>query len=638
MSISDTAAIQEKIKIWKKRLAGDSNSNPLIDFRKNKKPVIDILISSSLLYKKLVGEESSPFPFNEITTKQSATERIKLLDELRKGARSSLEEKGFNSLFLVLGTLIWFDSEKPQEKYVSPILLIPVRLEKKGRKLPEFTLYPTDDDISVNFILVNKLVDEFNITLPDSDRIQKLSYENFIDAVRSAIAKQPHWQIEETAHITLFQDAKAAMIQDLEQNQDKIANHPILQGLALKRTPDNFNKLAIPQEQELDQINPSLIYQIHDADSSQQVVIEAAKIGLSCIVQGPPGTGKSQTIVNIITELIGKSKKVLVVAEKQTALEVVFDRLKKSKLEDACLNLHHQVTTKAKDFFNELDQTITKLSERNQTQQRDWDTFFKPLGDYQQVLNDHVVGLHKQEQPLNKSAFDLYGQILRLKREETPLLEFNLSNLQDWSESRLLEAKIPKELESQLKYHKISEVKIIEKEIKDKKVIYKVVGELRENQELIMENQNSCGRFILATNILDTTELPASEILRIYKQQQSSERGFRFIKDPLFFADSLFVKNPERVETMMMLMGLCLLVYNLGQRQLRSSLKTEKATVKNQLNKPTERPTLRWIFQCFQGVHILIIQGIPRILNLTEERYQILQFLPDSCQKYYSLA
>ncbi|MEH2051350.1 AAA domain-containing protein [Nostoc sp.] len=445
MSISDTAAIQEKIKIWKKRLAGDSNSNPLIDFRKNKKPVIDILTSSSLLYKKLAGEESSPFPFNEITSKQSATERIKLLDELRKGARSSLEEKGFNSLFLVLGTLIWFDSEKPQEKYVSPILLIPVRLEKKGRKLPEFTLYPTDDDISVNFILVNKLVDEFNITLPDSDRIQKLSYENFIDAVRSAIAKQPHWQIEETAHITLFQDAKAAMIQDLEQNQDKIANHSILQGLALKRTPDNFNKLAIPQEQELDQINPSLIYQICDADSSQQVVIEAAKIGLSCVVQGPPGTGKSQTIVNIITELIGKNKKVLVVAEKQTALEVVFDRLKKSKLEDACLNLHHQVTTKAKDFFNELDQTITKLSERNQTQQRDWDTFFKPLGDYRQVLNDHVVGLHKQEQPLNKSAFDLYGQILRLKREETPVLEFNLSNLQDWSESRLLEAKIPLE-------------------------------------------------------------------------------------------------------------------------------------------------------------------------------------------------
>ena len=125
--------------------------------------------------------------------------------------------------------------------------------------------------------------------------------------------------------------------------------------------------------------------------------------------------------------------------------------------------------------------------------------------------------------------------------------------------------------------------------------------------------------------------------MKIYKEQQSTERGFRFIKDPLFFADSLFVKNPERVETMMMLMALCLLVYNLGQRQLRIALKTQKATVKNQLSKPTESPTLRWIFQCFQGIHILITQEVDRILNLMDEHCRILQFLPNPCQKYYLL-
>jgi transposase len=140
-----------------------------------------------------------------------------------------------------------------------------------------------------------------------------------------------------------------------------------------------------------------------------------------------------------------------------------------------------------------------------------------------------------------------------------------------------------------------------------------------------------------SSNILDTTKLAPTEILKIYKEQQSTERGFRFIKDPLFFADSLFVKNPERVETMMMLMALCLLVYNLGQRQLRIALKTQKATVKNQLKKPTESPTLRWIFQCFQGIHILITQGVDRILNLTNEHCRILQVLPNSCQKYYLL-
>ncbi|MEH2278628.1 MAG: DUF4011 domain-containing protein [Nostoc sp.] len=203
MSISDTQAIQEKINIWKKRLAGDSNSNPLLDFRKNKKPVIDILTTSSVLYKNFVGEEPTPFPFSQLTSKQSDPDRIRLLDELRKGAKSSLEEKGFNSLFLIFGTLTWFDPEKPQEKYVSPMLLVPVKLEKKGRKLPEFTLYSTDDEISVNFILVNKLREDFNIVLPESDRVPKLSYESFFDTVRGAIAKQPGWQVEETVHITL---------------------------------------------------------------------------------------------------------------------------------------------------------------------------------------------------------------------------------------------------------------------------------------------------------------------------------------------------------------------------------------------------------------------------------------------------
>ena len=214
-------------------------------------------------------------------------------------------------------------------------------------------------------------------------------------------------------------------------------------------------------------------------------------------------------------------------------------------------------------------------------------------------------------------------QLVKLEKEE-------------FDQKSLAELEI-KDLVDKLKYHQISDIEITEKLNKAQTVVYQVKGKLIENQELIKKHENSCGRFILATNILDTTKLAPTEILRIYKEQQSTERGFRFVKDPLFFADSLFVKNPERVETMMMLMALCLLVYNLGQRQLRIALKTQKATVKNQLNKPTESPTLRWIFQCFQGIHILITQGVYRILNLTNEHCSILQFLPNSCQKYYLL-
>jgi transposase len=71
------------------------------------------------------------------------------------------------------------------------------------------------------------------------------------------------------------------------------------------------------------------------------------------------------------------------------------------------------------------------------------------------------------------------------------------------------------------------------------------------------------------------------------------------LKDTLFFADSFFVKKTERIETMLFLMSFCLLVHNLGQGELRDSLKRAKAGVKNQVSKLTSRPTIRWIFQCF---------------------------------------
>ncbi len=132
---------------------------------------------------------------------------------------------------------------------------------------------------------------------------------------------------------------------------------------------------------------------------------------------------------------------------------------------------------------------------------------------------------------------------------------------------------------------------------------------------------------------MDKEKISSAEILKNYKEQQGSERGFRFLKDPLFFADSFFVENPERIEAILWLMSICLLVYNLGQRQLRKELKRLKKGVKNQVGKLTNTPTLRWIFQCFQGIHLLAEEQ--QIVNVTEERNLILKYLPRECQKYY---
>jgi transposase len=191
-----------------------------------------------------------------------------------------------------------------------------------------------------------------------------------------------------------------------------------------------------------------------------------------------------------------------------------------------------------------------------------------------------------------------------------------------------------KEISSKLKYHVISQSPITKKSAKK----YNITAEIQEDNEQIISLKARAGRFIIATNKLKNTFFTSDDILAKYKEQQAPERGFAFLKDPLFFADSVFLKNSQRVETMAMLMGLCLLVYSIGQRQIRQGLQTAKTGIKNQLGKLTQRPTLRWIFQCFQGIHLVNFQGIKQISNLSNERQFTLKFFSESIQKYYILS
>jgi transposase len=166
---------------------------------------------------------------------------------------------------------------------------------------------------------------------------------------------------------------------------------------------------------------------------------------------------------------------------------------------------------------------------------------------------------------------------------------------------------------------------------------YRLQGTLTIKEEVVFLARRRAGRFVLATNVLESKSLTEEEMLSEYKGQQGTERGFRFLKDPMFFTSSVFLKTPERVAALAMVMGLCLLVYTLAQRALRQALASAKQTIKNQLGKPTATPTMRWVFQCFQSIHFVILEGAEQIVNLTQEHQGILQFLGAPCQKYYLL-
>ena len=159
--------------------------------------------------------------------------------------------------------------------------------------------------------------------------------------------------------------------------------------------------------------------------------------------------------------------------------------------------------------------------------------------------------------------------------------------------------------------------------------------ETKANKEYIEQKQKeNSGLFILATNDMN---LSAKELLTEYKSQQRVERGFRFLKSPQFLSDAMFLKSPKRIEAMLMIMTLCLLVYSALEYKIRGELKKQNKTFPNQLGKPVQNPTTRWVFENFHEIQIVYIKELKQqlVANLLERNTFILDLLGSLYWKYY---
>jgi transposase len=177
----------------------------------------------------------------------------------------------------------------------------------------------------------------------------------------------------------------------------------------------------------------------------------------------------------------------------------------------------------------------------------------------------------------------------------------------------------------------------IYKTVIEVKKVYKVKANFERDETKIECEKNKKGKFIIASN---DVKIDSNEALKEYKGQQSVERGFRFLKDPLFFASSVFLKKPERIVSLGMIMVLSLLVFSVAQFKLRKALEEQKESIPNQLGKPTMKPTMRRVFQMFDGITVLIVlenevEKIVGILNLTEIQKKILALMGEDYKKMY---
>jgi len=145
--------------------------------------------------------------------------------------------------------------------------------------------------------------------------------------------------------------------------------------------------------------------------------------------------------------------------------------------------------------------------------------------------------------------------------------------------------------------------------------------------------RKSC--FILATNRTETID--AGKLIETYKGQQKVERGFRFLKDPMLLASSVFLKSPKRIMALTMVMTVCLLVYAALEHRIRKRLAEEKQEFPTQTGKMTDRPTIRWVFQCFQNIAVLYLNnGKVAVLNLNSTQSNLLKLLGHSFEQIYS--
>lgn len=438
--------VNSKIEVWKNKLLDLGKRNRLINYKETKRSSLKILTPEfSELFSSFVQEEQ-PIVFPNfsslmedeeqediaeinypIKTNRSPKETQQTLKLLRDKAKIANEEQGINILYLSFGFLKWTESQDSDYWFNSPILLVPVSITIESIVSP-FILNLNEDEIIINPTLAFKLENDFGITLPkynEGDDIQIILNEI------SSIVENNKWEVTFDVSLSLLSFLKINMYNDLSKHKDSIAENPIIRTISGDSSASNIINIIPGDISDSDydkNITPEEMFQVVDADSSQQDAIQYAKKGISFVLQGPPGTGKSQTITNIIAECLADGKKVLFVSEKMAALDVVHRRLTNSGLNDFCLILHSNKASK-REVLDQLRTTLA-LAQKKATLNDDIFLQLELLKSNKEQLNEYAKQVFETVMPLQKSIYQVNGILANLESFNNVIFQIeNIGNI-----------------------------------------------------------------------------------------------------------------------------------------------------------------------------------------------------------------
>ncbi len=459
------SSIASEIDNSRRELLDLSLRNPLINYRTLRARGVEAVSADPVaVYGTLVSEsrkisfapiaEDQELPGRMIANEIGATSRSKRNvlqtteppDQLQKRLRNTfyfanttIQEQGVNTLFIAMGMVEWFDSDRAETPRRAPLILIPVELTRTNVR-QRFRVGYTGAEIGSNLSFIEKVKIEHGFEFPSLSEDEDVDCSEYFDICDKAVLGMDRWRIDRSSVVlSMFAFSKFLMYHDLDpKNEDWTGiegygprNSGIIESLYENGFSDSGS--SIPAGGIIDDFLPADdVYHVVDADSSQAIAIHDVNRGRNLVIEGPPGTGKSQTITNIIADAISHGRKVLFVSEKMAALEVVKRRLDKIELGVACLELHSHKTNK-RSVLQDLEKTW-KLEKPIAV--GDADRKLSELDETRRVLNDYATANNDLIGETGVAPIDARGELAKIRDVEVELGEIpnmQIGSLRGWT-------------------------------------------------------------------------------------------------------------------------------------------------------------------------------------------------------------
>ncbi len=368
----------------------------------------------------------------KLQTRLTAEGLQKRLLTLYRDARGIEEEQGVSVLFLALGFLRWYESESSDIERFAPLILLPVDLERDSAR-GRFRLVYRDQDLEPNFSFGEMVRNDFDLKLPDFPEGDDWLPSQYFEQTRKAVASQPRWQVQaNTIVLGFYSFAKFLMWRDLAPENEwgsegGLAGNPLVESLLLGGFESEDSLFAEAENLDERFPDPRELGHILDADASQTQVIAAVRDGRNMVVQGPPGTGKSQTIANIIAVAARDGKRVLFVAEKRAALDVVHARLERCDLGPLCLELHSHKAVR-RHVYNDLKRTLELGSPLTVDERH-----YERTRSVRDELNRLSTLLHEVDAASGETPYGVIGRLSMLDESGYSRPDFRIEGADCWS-------------------------------------------------------------------------------------------------------------------------------------------------------------------------------------------------------------